>query len=116
VNKKRKDVLTLSQIKEISDATFDQEISEGINLVDFNAGWCPPCRMMQPILNNLAVNSEFQKIGFKSVDVDHNPQVAQTLQIQGIPTFIITRDGQIVDRFTGFIPENQLALRLRKFN
>ncbi|MCI1632843.1 MAG: thioredoxin family protein [Liquorilactobacillus nagelii] len=86
----------MSQIKEISDATFDQEISEGINLVDFNAGWCPPCRMMQPILNNLAVNSEFQKIGFKSVDVDHNPKLPKHCKSKEFQPLLLPAMGKLL--------------------
>lgn len=61
--------------------------------------------MMKPVLQDLAQKNEFQQIGFKEIDVDRNSQIVQQLQIQGIPTFLITKDGQIIDQITGFIPE-----------
>lgn len=105
----------MSKVKEISDTNFQEEISQGVNLIDFNAVWCPPCQMMKPILAHLSENPEFATVGFKSLDVDHNPAIAQQLQIQGIPTFILTKDGKIVDRITGFIPEPALAQRIKQY-
>lgn len=76
-------------------------------LVDFTATWCGPCKMMAPILQQVK-----EKVGdavtILKVDVDKNPQAAQSFQIQGVPTLILFRKGQPVWRQSGVIPAEQL--------
>lgn len=76
-------------------------------LVDFTAAWCGPCKMMAPILQQVK-----ERIGdavtILKVDVDKNPQAAQSFQIQGVPTLILFRKGQPVWRQSGVIPAEQL--------
>jgi thioredoxin 1 len=83
-------------------------------LVDFTAEWCAPCKMMHPILQELA-----SKVGDKAkiikVDVDKNPQAASHYNIQGVPTIIIFRKGEIKWRQSGVIPANELIQVLQPY-
>lgn len=84
-------------------------------LVDFFATWCGPCKLMQPVLQELKQKTGDSIIILK-VDVDKNPETAAAYQIQGVPTLILFRKGQIKWRQSGVVPASQLAKIIQQFN
>jgi thioredoxin 1 len=97
----------------VTDATFEQEVmrSRIPVVVDFWAPWCGPCRMVAPILDKLAREASGQ-VKIAKINVDENPVVAARFGISGIPTMMVVRDGKIIDRWAGALPEPALRSRL----
>ncbi|MFT4737781.1 MAG: thioredoxin 1 [Cyclobacteriaceae bacterium] len=87
-----------------------QELIQGSKpvLVDFSATWCGPCKMMEPILKDVK-NKLGDTISVIKIDIDKNPKVAQSHKVQGVPTLIIYKEGAIVWRQSGVIPEATLT-------
>ena len=99
----------------ISDDTFDQEVikSDIPVLVDFWADWCAPCKMIAPIVEELA--EEYDGKGkFAKLDIDSNPKVATTYGIRSIPTLLIFKGGSPVDQVVGAVPKSVLKGRLEQ--
>jgi len=99
----------------VTDDTFDEEVinSDVPVLVDFWADWCAPCKIIAPIVEELA--GEYDgKIKFAKLDVDTNPKVATTYGIRGIPTLLIFKDGSPVDQVVGAVPKGTLKSHLDK--
>ncbi len=97
----------------ITDATFAAEVlnSDKPVLVDFWAEWCGPCRMIGPIVEELAGEYE-GKAKITKVDVDVNPQISSQFGIRSIPTLLIFKNGQVVDQIIGAVPKNILKKQL----
>lgn len=100
-------------IIEATDANFDQQINEGVKLVDFWATWCGPCKMIAPVLEDLAADYD-GKADILKLDVDQNQATAAKFEVMSIPTLIVFKDGQPVDKVVGFQPKENLAQVLDK--
>ena len=102
--------------KILTDATFDSEIKNATTpiLVDFWAEWCGPCKMIAPILEQVAAENE-GKIVIAKLNVDENPKTAQALGITSIPTMYVYKDGQIVKTIVGAKPKPALLADLAAF-
>ncbi len=87
-------------MKEFIDSNFEEEISEGLVLVDFFATWCGPCKMISPHLEELA--KEKSDVKFLKVDVDNHPDLKVSYQVKSIPTLVLFKDGIEVSRRVGF--------------
>ena len=90
-----------------TEQTFAQEIANGLVLVDFYADWCGPCKMIAPVLDELATELEGTAKIVK-VNVDNCPAISAQYQVMSIPTLILFKDGQIVQQTVGFQPKASL--------
>lgn len=100
-------------VKAVEDATFEKETSIGVTITDFWATWCGPCRMQSPVLE--ALSEEVDNVEFVKMDVDANPETPAKFSIRAIPTLLVQKDGEIVERLTGFHTKDQLANVLAKY-
>ncbi len=92
---------------------FEQEVLQGdqVVLVDFGAEWCPPCKAIAPIIEEIATEYEgVARVG--KVDVDENKSLAERYAIGSIPTLLFFKDGEVVDRIQGLVPKNELDRKL----
>ena len=98
----------------VTDATFEREVLQARNmpvLLDCWAPWCGPCRMIAPILDQLAAEANGQ-YRIAKLNVDENPQTAAKFRVQSIPTMLVFKNGALVERFVGVQPKEILAARL----
>lgn len=97
----------------LTDKNFQQQVKNKLILVDFWAGWCAPCRMMAPVLNELASELDGnQHIG--KVNIEQYQSLAQTCQVRSIPTLILYKNGKEVNRYVGIKPKAFLKDQFRK--
>lgn len=97
----------------VTEDSFDQDVLKAAQpvVVDFWADWCAPCRMVAPVLEELAREQE-GKLTVAKLDVDEHPGIAQRFHVAGIPTLILFKDGREVDRIVGYMPKQQLWTKL----
>jgi len=103
-------------ISTLTDSTFDEEVgaSDEAVLVDFWAEWCGPCKMIAPILEEIA-GEQAGKVRIAKVNVDDNPDLARRFDVMSIPTLIVFKDGQPQKRMIGAKGKGQLLEELNEF-
>ena len=94
-------------VKKINAPEFQASIAGGVAVVDFNATWCGPCKMLAPVLEELSAEME-RKASFYAMDVDDNPEIASQYNISSIPYVAVFKDGKLVDEQIGFVPKPML--------
>jgi len=97
----------------VSDAEFEEKVLKSATpvVVDFWAPWCGPCRMIAPVLDDLA-KQYGEKLVIAKVNTDENPQYAMQFGVQGIPTMLFIKDGELVDRMVGAAPKPSIQQRV----
>ena len=103
----------LSNIKEINDASFEHEVSEGTSIVDFWAPWCMPCQMQGMILEKMSGKLPASTKVLK-VDVDQNTEIANKFGISSIPTLLVFKNGEVTHQFVGVQDEEVLMRAVDK--
>lgn len=100
----------------VTDESFEQEVLQSAVpvLVDFWAAWCGPCRMIAPTVDQLAVEYS-GKLKVVKVDIDQNPDVSGRLGVMSIPTLMVFKDGQMVERILGAVPKPALLSKLKPY-
>ncbi len=103
----------MSKPVEVTDASFQTDVLENDLpvLVDFWAPWCGPCRMVAPVVDELAQEYD-GKVAFYKLNTDENPNVATSYGIRSIPTLLVFKDGEVSGQIVGFRPKGDLAKRL----
>jgi thioredoxin 1 len=100
----------------VTDDSFNTDVIQADRpvLVDFWATWCGPCLMIAPILEEIA-DEYTDQVTVAKVDVDVNPQTPAQFGVMGIPTLILFKDGEAVERITGYMPKDQLLAKLTPY-
>ena len=97
----------------LTDADFERRIASGKFVVDFWAAWCGPCRMIAPMIEQLA--TEQREVRFAKVNVDENPRTSSSFGIQGIPLLVFFKDGIERGRVVGAVPKGQIEAAIRQY-
>ncbi len=97
----------------ITDAQFEEKTSEGLSLVDFWAPWCGPCRMQSPIIDEL--DNEMDEVDFFKMNVDEEQETASKFGIMSIPTLLIKKDGEVVEKLIGVHDKQRLTEVLEQY-
>jgi len=99
----------MADVTELSESNFEAEVLRATEpvLVDFWAPWCGPCLMITPVIEELATENA-GSVKFAKINIDDTPNIAAHFGVNSIPTLMIFKGGQVVDRFVGVQPKNRL--------
>jgi thioredoxin 1 len=99
----------------VTDATFEETVKKyPLIIVDCWASWCMPCRMLSPIIDNLA-KKYAGKIVFGKMNVDENQSIPQKYDVSSIPNMLIFKNGKMIDRIIGTLPEHTLESKIKQY-
>ena len=111
--KKMPSIENNERIVVLSNKNFNPVTKSGLVLVDFWAAWCGPCKMMAPVLNEVAEEAG-DSVTIAKLNVDHNPDLSQRFKIRSIPTLILFKNGKEIERYMGVKPKRFLLQELKK--
>ena len=99
----------------ITDSNFEELVNpQALSLIDCWAPWCAPCRMIAPIIEDIAVNYS-EKVLVGKLNVDENPKTAERFQILSIPTLLIMKKEREIERIVGLVPKKKIEAHLQKY-
>jgi len=103
----------MSEILKVNQENFKSEVLEATHpvLIDFTAVWCGPCKMLEPIVKQLATDWA-GKVKIVKLDVDENPDLTMNYQVMGVPTLMLFKDGKPVERMTGYQPKDRIVSKV----
>jgi len=101
----------LIKMTELDTATFQETIKSGVSVVDFWAGWCVPCQIFAPVLEELA--GEMESVAFCKVNIEENDELARQFSITNIPTVIVFKDGEPVSRMVGVKQKDEVQAAIQ---
>ncbi|MHC5229066.1 thioredoxin [Enterococcus sp. LJL99] len=99
----------------ITDKDFVEETDNGLVLIDFWATWCGPCRMQSPILDQLSEEYDESEVKIVKMDVDENPETPASFGIMSIPTLLLKKDGEVVEKAVGVHSKEQLKAMIDQY-
>ena len=102
-------------VQEVSVNNFQTEVlnSDKLTIVDFFADWCGPCRKLSPIMDEIE-QELMGNVKFTKINTDENVELAQTYKISGIPTLLVFKNGELVERMVGLMPKNSIITNIEK--
>ena len=102
-------------VQKVDINTFDEEVkkSNKVTIVDFFADWCGPCRKLSPIIEEIEQELS-DKVKFTKINTDENIDLARDYQISGIPTLLVFKNGEMVERMVGLMPKSSIITNIEK--
>jgi thioredoxin len=102
----------MADLINVTEETFQTEVVDSPEpvLVDFSAVWCGPCKMLDPVIKQLAGDWD-GKVKVVKIDADQNPNILMQYSVLGIPTLLLFKDGEIKERITGYLPKDKLVAK-----
>ena len=102
-------------VKEITVDSFNTEVinSDKLTVVDFYATWCGPCRKLSPILEEVETELN-DRVNFAKIDTDDNIDAAKVYQVSGLPTLLVFKNGEVVERMVGLMPKSSIITNIEK--